>query len=137
MVDCLAGSLCADVQLLVAASMGADATVQDWIVFKERCSAWSVPFDRLLREWCRGQCVGQRFSYLAGTEAELEFVRGHVHGEIAWKNHAMSTKLRSVQGLFCVLDIVDGVRWLDRVVADSREWRPSAARCWLQCARWE
>jgi hypothetical protein len=82
-----------ELQLLVAASMGADATIQDWIAFERKCKAWSVPFATLFAEWLKERELGSKFCFLEGTEeqfdGQIQFVGRHVQGEARHGVHAL------------------------------------------------
>jgi hypothetical protein len=70
-----------ELQLWIARLMGADATVQEWIVFEKKCSTWSVGFEELLAEWLRVQSAGSRLPEFAGGKEQMAFVMRHMEGK--------------------------------------------------------
>ena len=66
-----------EIQYMAAVAMGADATIQDWIRFKQKCAAWSVPFAALFTEWLKQLVAGQSCGSCDCGPEELSFVREH------------------------------------------------------------
>jgi hypothetical protein len=74
------GDLPAEMQLAVAAKMGADATPKDWVRFGEECGPYGISVDAALQEWIAARCLGETFGWFYSSPEQIRFVMDHVQG---------------------------------------------------------
>lgn len=77
MFDRLPLELC----LTVAAALGADATLRDWVSISATCRAWRHGTQCWLREWVSTQTIGSTFGRGTWSVAELAFAGRHIDSE--------------------------------------------------------
>jgi hypothetical protein len=70
-----------ELQLWIARAMGVDATIKDWILWENKCSAWSMPFATLFAEWLSKREAGITFGEFAGGKEQIGFVKRHMEGK--------------------------------------------------------
>lgn len=72
--------LSAELMLEVAAAMGPDATVEDWVNIGMVCQAWRFYVATMFTVWLDAQHLGRPFGGFHGCPAEFSFLRRHVNG---------------------------------------------------------
>jgi hypothetical protein len=70
--------LAAELRAEVARSMGADATIKDWIAISQVSSSWRRGTDVALIDYFYGQKAGERFCLFRGVRAELTFMKRYL-----------------------------------------------------------
>lgn len=71
----------AELRFATAEQMGADATIQQWIRFEQRCSADKVDFAPLFTAWLRARDEDSTCCASAWDADEKSFVRRHIPGK--------------------------------------------------------
>jgi hypothetical protein len=124
----------AEVQGEIAAAMGVDATIQDWMVVEAVCRSWRAGVAGALCDYFRGQTAGVRFCPFEGTEAERRFVGRHLDCEYSVKGrHSFTanpevTVVRDYEGLY-ICHMVCGQRPLYVVVLEGEARRRCTRKC--------
>jgi hypothetical protein len=78
-----ATELPAELVLMVVERLGADATIQDWMLIEQDWEEKEVPFAPLLEAWLRSLSADSTMWKSHWDEAEVAFVRRHLDSKCA------------------------------------------------------
>jgi hypothetical protein len=76
----LVGKLPTELWLLVAAAMGVDATMTDWLAVEQVCRASRSRVDASLQAWADGVSVGTEFCFVRADSPEAKCIGRHAAG---------------------------------------------------------